>query len=934
MRIKKAIIVGLMLPLVSEICTVQAGAISYMGMPTSRPSTTARMPTLRVNTTTTSGYVAATTTPTNAGLIATCANPLPERLASGRCIDRYDSCLRQENVCGEHFELCYNLKQFNKSRIMCQEYLAQCPAEAVKAIFGNSVTTSDDLASANRTMCDGESLLTKRTFSPALGDIAVAADSRIDIAIKDGKNWAAANSVKTCNKTADVCIQNACKNSPQKCISLGGFSDIDVSEMVNIATSGETTLRLNSNMLEMWISNMGWDDSNVKNYIKEQCRDTIGTNEWCFMVTNGKPAKEVDLTDSFNIQEVYQDIMYNGVGARWKMSQSKIKEWAALATKNSVEQCKKAMTDCAVNACGEGSRARCYGLAKDGNTVSIKNKAGADIEGQCKNLIENNQYCKDVFRNKDSGSDGDVWTEVWTNDSIGAIVGLDSDLQKAFSEQAVAGMRSSCQVQVERCVEDECGKDFARCFITSTDVKRNSDVSFVDGSATGKQLYAGGFDEILARNLCMLKVKKFTDCIDYFDVQYAKATTGGSADAWGTSNNVRNAWLGAANSATADSTCRVSETYVTQVDNSGNAIDPTVKLAPKVKTCAAQERGIFDGLLADISKRANSVLEREANDLKNACESSNVKGSTAQDYIWASLDAVTSSSDEYDGFDEVSATANPFNGFCAVKVTIRSNNSKVNDALGGNRYKYYPKGTSMQCLGLTSSDLENVERAIASDIKTCGKGESPATNNCSEKLTGLQKTLRVGGAALAGAAVGGLGGVLAGNAIQNLTRGNDEKGVVNQDNLSPAQKKKLEACNKCKIDEGKGYSPSTACEALTNEKIKSLGEKNNPKVALEKCSDAAIEILASVTTTTKVRKSKNNILDGTTTGAKAGAIAGGALGLASGWMIAQNSIDQKEDKALEAKRQEAIAVFRENTDINCYIGGKKVASYGDDMNIK
>ncbi|MFA7187892.1 MAG: hypothetical protein WC137_00215 [Alphaproteobacteria bacterium] len=914
MRIKKAIIVGLVLPLVSEICSMSAGAVTYMTTASSRPSTTARMPTLSYSA---SSSTSSSTTSTNAGLLATCANPLPDRLTSGRCIDRYDSCLRQDNVCGEHFELCYNLKQFNKSRIMCQEYLAQCPAEAVKAIFGNSVTTSNDLLSANRTMCDGESLLTKRTFSPALGDIGVAADSRIDLAIKEGKNWAAANSVKTCNKIADACIQNACKKSPQKCISLDGFSDIDASEMVNIATSGETTLRINADMLTMWLNNMAWDGDNVKNYIKEQCRDTVGSNEWCFMVTNGTPAKEVDLTDSFNIQEVYQDIMYNGVGARWKMAQSKIKEWAALATKKSVEQCKDAMTDCAVNACGEGSKARCYGLAKDGNTVSIKNKAGSDITGQCENLIENNQYCKDVFRNKDTGEDGDVWAAVWTEDLMGAIVGLDSDLQKAFNEAAVAQMRSSCQAQAEKCVESECGTDFSRCFITSIEAKKNSSVSFSEGSAISSNLYAGGFDEVLARNLCMLKIKKYTDCIDYFDVQYAKATTGTSADSWGTSSNVRNAWLDAANSDSADKVCRVSETYIDQVDESGNAVDTTKKLAPKVKTCATQERSIFDGLLSDISKRANSVLEREANDLKNACENSNAKGSTGKNYIWAALSDLDSS-DEYDGFSDVTATSNPFDGFCAVKVTIRSNNSKVNDALGSDKYMYYPKGTSMQCLGLTTSELEKVERAVASDVNFCGKGETASTGGCVEKLSGLQKTLRIGGATIAGVAVGGLGGTLAGNALGNAT--------TKSSKLSAADTALYADCQSCFKAGGKGYSGLQACVAVD--------DPDNPDAteALAKCNNKISELQAKRGTGKK--SGSSGLLNMSSTGGKIGAIAGAGLGGLAGGLLAGNAIKENADTKLEDARQQAIADFNANTDINCYINGKKVASYGQDMIVK
>lgn len=913
MRIKKAIIVGLMLPLVSEICAMPSGAVSYVNTPTSRPSTTARMPTLLTGSITSTAY----STATNAGLAATCANPLPERLTSNRCIDRYDSCLHQENVCGENFELCYNLKQFNKSRIMCQDYLAQCPAEAIKAIFGNSVTTSDDFSAANRAMCDGESVLIKRSFSPALGDIAVAGDSRIDIAIKEGRNWAAANSVKTCNKAADVCIQNACQGSPQKCISLTGFSDIDTAEMVNIATSGETTLRLNAKMLETWIFNMGWDDSNVKNYLKEQCRETIGANEWCFMVTNGKPAKESDLVDNFNIQEVFQDIMYNGVGARWKMSQSKIKEWAAATTKNSVAQCQTALTDCAINACGEGSRARCYGLAKDGNSVSIKNKAGSDIEGQCKNLIENNQYCKDVFRNNETGLDGDVWTQVWTNDVMGTIVGLDSDLQKMFNEEAVAEMRRSCQTQAEKCVQDECGSDFSRCFITSSDAKKSSQVAFASGKVTSS-LFAGGFDEALARDLCILKVKQVTDCNDYFDVQYAKQSSGKSADAWATSSTARNAWLGAANSTTEDNVCRVTETYLDKYDVSGNAIDPTVKLASKVKVCAAQERSIFDGLLGDINKRANSVLEREANDIKNTCENSNVKGSTAKDYIWAAFDGL-GASDEYSGFSEVSETSNPFDGFCAVRVTIRSNNSKVVSALGGNKTMYYPKGTTMPCLGLTTDELEKVERAVASDVKFCGSNETSATHGCVERMTKLQKTLSIGGATLGGLVVGGLGGVMAGNAIQNQT-------TSSGNGMGEANRVMLKNCNSCLAAQGAGFSSKNACGSA------SAGDNDDGKsnaIAKNLCQAKANELSA------KTKKQTNSsLMDFTSTGGITGASVGaGLLGLTGG-LLAGNAIDQNEKDKLAEARQQAIDDFNAKTDINCYIGGRKVAAYGSDMVIK
>ena len=317
----------------------------------------------------------------------------------------------------------------------------------------------------------------------------------------------------------------------------------------------------------------------------------------------------------------------------------------------------------------------------------------------------------------------------------------------------------------------------------------------------------------------------------------------------------------------------MSETYFDKVDNAGNVIDPTVKISTKIKICATQEQSIFDGLLADIGKRANSVLEREANDIKNACENSNIKGSTSKDYIWASLSDIESLDNEYEGLNKVTATNNPFDGFCAVKVTMRSNNAKVQEVLkeNENSVRYYPKGTTMQCLGLTTEQLEKIERKIAEEIEFCKKdeGETPSTHNCSEKLTGLQKTLRIGGATLGSLVIGGLGGVMAGNAIQNATG---------------------------KIVNGNSKA------------------KNN---LLDFNS-----------------KAKNNLLDFSSTGGKIGAISTGVVSAVAGGMIAGNAINQKEAQALEEARQKAIEDFNKQTDIGCYIGGRKVASYGQEMVIK
>ncbi|MCL1891911.1 MAG: hypothetical protein FWF97_01285 [Alphaproteobacteria bacterium] len=824
---KKAIIVGLMLPLVSEVCMTPAQAVSMVAPGRAAPTTSARpamarMPSLSVNTG--AIVIGGVVTNPNAGLIATCdSGGLPERLTSQRCITRYDSCLRQENVCGEHFELCYSLRQFNKSRIMCQDYLAQCPADAIKAIFGNSVTTSDDFASANRTMCDGESILTNRTFSPALQDIAVAADSRIDLSIKEGNSWAASNSVKTCNKAADACIENACKNAPHKCISMNGFSDIDVNEMVSIATSGETTLRLNARMLSTWINNMGWDDSNVKNYIKEQCRDMVGGNQWCFLVTNGKPAKEADLVDIFNIQEVYQDIMFNGVGARWKMQQSNIKEWAAKAAMGSLEECKTAMVDCAINSCGEGSRARCYGLSKMPNgSIDIKQKSG--IAGACESVINNNQYCADIFVDKERGAAGDAWAAMWTRDESNAIAMLNTDLSKAFNEQAVANLRKSCQNQAEQCIRSECGNDFTSCFISSanTDNISNKTVGG-DGNLSGTA-HSGGFDGDMAKGLCLLQVKKFEDCGEYFDVQYAKMSSGASADTWGMANSNRNAWMAQSTAKTGttvfEAGCFPSNTYA-------NIEDPT----PMQKACATQEQNIFEGLVADIARYAQDQLHKSANMIKNECEKRNPAG--IKNFIWGKMTDLTNRN-QPTYTTSVSATADVFGGFCQGTMTInfidtfteyegkRINISMANLTKCDTKF-FAPVGTELLCgEDITKECFDEIDKRIEDASKVCTKrGET----GCLDVLNWGQRNPGVAGllSGIGIGAAGGVGGWFAGDAIGKKVASNavgKDTDVRNIDNCIAQANSALNSLNACATNYSTGNtvakSSTPACSIDAN----------------------------------------------------------------------------------------------------------------------
>ncbi|MCL2748845.1 MAG: hypothetical protein FWE50_02100 [Alphaproteobacteria bacterium] len=916
---KKALIVGLVLPLASVISFGDAGAVSYVGTPTARPATAARLPSLAGL----SGIRTIGTVSVDAGLLATCAEPLKKRFSTSDCVREYEGCLRSGDVCKENFQLCSNIKQFNKKRILCQDELARCPADGIKALFGNSVTTSDDSSVANRAICEEESVVVKRSFSPALQDIAVAGDSPVQMWIKEGNSWASANSVKSCNETADDCIKQACAGSPHKCIDVDGFTNDDANNMVNIVDSSETGLRLNPNIIMNYMKNLGWGSSNVNSYLREQCRETIGSDESCFMVVEGTLAKEADLIDRSSIDRVYRNIMETGVNARFKMNQSRIKEWAATAALASANTCKIAMRNCAVNACGEGSYARCYGLSKDvqSGKVDIKGKAGAGITAQCENVIKNNQSCLDVFVSK-GGSPSEAWDKIWIQDSIGAISGLSTELSEMFNEDMVANMRRACQTVAEDCVTNECAPDYTACFISSIDAKNMKSKTVVNGVVTGKA-WNGGFDGEMAKGLCLLEVKKDKSCREFFDVEYAKKSSGASADSWGTSSGARNAWLSASSSSSSTlSFCSPNYTY-----SLGDLPTATVSADAKfIAMCAEQERNIFGTLVADIGTRVQSMFERKANEAKTACKDA------GEGYAWTALPNQTDKQGT-----RRKATEDTFGGACQreATLTILIKNQPVKN-IDGCIYSFWGEKNVGLVVGcgewLTETCLDNIEAKIR-ESEARSKDEVKKDNARANKVGSLVGVI----AGLAGGGLGAWGGYTLGDKIASSgdkkAQKNDEKmREINQcltnadavardlDWCSEKYGKKSKVIAKepamCNLDgrEFSGYTCEEQSEQSDDDAANTAGKIRGMISALTKDKTARE---AGV----KSDREKQHKAWGT-----AGAITLGALGTAGGIWGGVETANAIKEKANQLEKDKQDAAYKEWYDsigskIKCRLAG-------------
>ena len=773
-------IIALFLPLAFGIGS--ADAVSYIGTsaPTSRPSVTmARVPTLTLG----QAYSTVTSTGASAQQLADCANPLKDRLTTSKCVSNYQDCLKDTDVCGIHFELCTTATQFRKNSLMCLDTLARCPADGIKAIFGTTVTTSDDTLATNRQICDGESVLIKRTFSPDLGTLAFGTGNIIEPLIKEGKNWAAANSVQACNSVADACIKRSCQATPQKCFANDAFTPADASDMVNISTV-ETSVRLNSTVLTNFINNLAWGQSNVTAYLRDQCRQEVGSNESCFYVVNGKPAKEADLIDRDSINDVYKDVVESGTGARFKANQSNIKEWMATAAIGVLEQCRDTMKGCALQACGGGSQIRCYGLTKNSSTGAVDITADAGgVAGVCQSIVQNDQNCKDIFMDAKNGSATDIWSAVWKNDQTGALADTNLFFAKTYNEAALAQNQADCKNDAEQCVRDACGDNFVDCFISSVAAGNYGNRDITDGQVSGNA-FSGGFDQEMARGLCLLNIKKMDTCQAYFTVQYARsqANTADNKGILDISNQARNAWLG--QNSTGDITCMAGGSYTTTQVNTKTGRTQTVPLdTPEGKTCGAITIQIFDNLTADIGRYAQEQIGLKANQAKNACEARN-KSLGSRNFVWASLADLD---DSFEGGwyrSSLSATSNPFGGFCQAQVTIKFSDSLTIDnddgtsftadlsklqKCGNSKIFYAPFGSPVLC-GREEGMIEpDCLKEIESVVNAAGKAYGKTQLNWAQKNAGLTGFL----AGLGGLAAGGVGGYFAGDAIGKFVTKND-----------------------------------------------------------------------------------------------------------------------------------------------------------------
>ncbi|MDR3208782.1 MAG: hypothetical protein LBT45_02945 [Rickettsiales bacterium] len=973
-----------------------------MQQPTGRPSAAARAGTASLMRFPTAGLLPTASVTAND---ARCENPLPDQLTAGRCIQKYMACLKQDSVCGEHFESCDTKSRFNGKRIFCQDKLQECPDDGITVIYGTTVTSTSTTA-----VCDGETKTVARTFVPALNAIDFAYNgssaeqsNQIAQAIYDGAQWAATNASTACMNAADGCIKRACQNSAFKCVISDALNEDKYTEIAtNVvldtggATSQATSYRVSPSMVEQYAKNMAYTGDQARNYIKGACKTDIGTNKFCYLLANSKAPKDDSWTiDDFEVDLVYNEIMTGSMN-RLAANQNKILEWMARGVGTAIDACKSTAKNCVQSACGSGSLAACYGSALDGsNAISIEQIA--TIGPKCTGIINADQNCLDLLVDKDEGPSAAIWEKVWGTQADGyvgafGLVGqLNTQLAQMFNETAVKNLRKQCQNEAEACVRRECGDKFTSCYINDKWLTNNDGGASAtygtslmnNGIANATSNSAGGFDEVMARSLCMIPVKKSETCQSFFDIQYAKSAKNGTSDSWGTSFSVGSTW----NSAGADTSCTVTENYQQTVENPDETVTMQDAERQKMAKCSKQELTIFNDLIADIGQTARAQLTKEQNTLKNQCENHRNAASIGKTYIWVKKPGINDGIlDNYSNDGLLSSqdpTADLWGAFCQVQVDVYSDDQKIQqlfeDSSRSTRMSaYFSLGDAIMCGSwLKQSDLDKIEAYIKVEAYEKADNERSWASQNAGLIAGL-----IGGVA------GAVGGGFVGNKIGGMIADNREEKPEYTDDQIAAYKNALRNCreefekgekiardNKWKVDgnsnlcyfdgvkgiqgaetpiiiynieKGDDYEKLSVPNGDTD--IKFTGSQNacvitanlnTPKRA-DDCStqtggvkgllDAAEEALRKYEKPDAEKdKAKTKAI---ATGIGAG-VGGLALGLGAGFMtksIADRSFEVEKLKAGDA----AVAAWFNivGSKIKCKVGGKTVGSYGDVVELK
>ena len=723
------------------------------------------------------------------------AAAISNRYDTSTCVRRYTSCLRKDTVCGDDFELCTTNKEFRKQRVFCDSTLARCQSDGVIELLGSS----------------------NRTAMPT-------ASSRIGEMITEGAALAAIASVSTCYKVVEQCFLGACAANPYKCYENSNQSVVEIVEAINNGT--EITTEMVDGVI---------NKSSISSYLKNSCLDTIGSNKYCYatFLGNGQMPTNAQLRDEDNQEEIF-DLAYSS-----RMNDAMKAKIADLVDKfdtKAKQKCTETIKSCAMRVCGGGVGSACYAAVFGNSDKSINGAATyEEIKTGCAPIVNTDTYCKYAAANPNSTGTYsytyinreafDVLFPEYDNgaeiDAIGVVASLNSALATNYSDAAIAQLKKQCQSVASSCVKSMCGSDYVNCYRTRTDVASsltNTGNSTFDASMNK---VGGVLDYTIVLGLCLDTVKNASVCEEHLAIEANKikiAEKGTSS--WGDATSVREGWIdaGATTKITGETEtvaltdaygnelCRTKDgdegiCYTVREDGTPYSEREMIDYTTYVQNQAAST--LFKDLIYDIEKEAQAKYNSKLTHEQQMCYSANAGGivgnkDMGSTFMWAKLNGNRVPKDyTVNGLKQTAfkASNDLYGSFCRVRVTLQSDDKKIQDAIKGKSWNtaYFAVGDSFTCGSwIPDDELEDLANAAA------GKA--------TEGMAADQKRLRTWTTVL-GALGGSLGGYELGESVR---RGKALSGLTNWSTTKLQSKKDLqESCVKI-------------ASALTNDYAKEL----------------------------------------------------------------------------------------------------------------
>ena len=762
-------------------------------------------------TTNSDGEVTAYTYPTASSVLGQMitAAQIENQLSTDQCIKKYTSCLHKENVCGSDFELCTDNKEFKKQAMSCDSTLARCQSAGKTELFGSTTAASS---------------------------LTPTGSSRIGEMIAEGAALAVNNAVATCNKVTDQCILNACQKNPNKCI-------VDRPEIlirISDATNGGRAVTTQDLMEISKIT----EKRDIANYIRQECKQTIGSNRFCYMTVKGKPVtKESVLTDPDNVDEVFND-MYSGEFGRFAALSDKINQIIDKYDAKVQEKCIDTISSCAMRSCGSGIGSVCYKQSRDtdGSVNLTKSpKSYQEVRSACRAIVDNDANCqyaavlsKGTLYSGYMSDESSVFTTLYPQDSstgedpIGVIASLNSVLATSYNDAAIENMRKQCQTTALSCVKSLCGKDYTNCYRNRTDIISGTYDTGNSKLDRSMNKMGGILDYNIVIGLCMNTVKNAPICEEHLKVATAEWRNSEYTDSasWAdgkSGKSVRGNWLDA-NTTTVKSSstsdvliaCAISQA---EADSKGNDVCPvgsqnavvnegscngvmdedgclyTDPVYQSVSEYVLENAGktLFQELLADVEREAQAKYNAKLNKEQNVCLAQNVGGikgasENGSTFMWVKLkNNKIPKNYNTKGLSTKQFTASNdlYGSFCRARITVTSDDKNVQEILAqtGESTAYFAVGDAFTCGSwISSKTLEKITDKVAEKAKDdAGRGSGKEDRD----LMWTQ---------LIGTVIGGAGGYIGTNALQNsgLLGGVSKKNTTALDectkNVEKAQK--------------------------------------------------------------------------------------------------------------------------------------------------